>query len=321
MNQTSQILSLLENTKFSAENDLAILQVGLDLLFKQSQKLWEKGTKERAVFLELLAGKAVLSREAWQKNKGLEPLVGFVQGCVLIILSLLNGIGRSPIAVQKTAAGYKIKILSKLQSVVLTPGLLDAETEKLIREFKHSFFGLTTDAAFGKNDLLVIKETFKETLSRLKSEKAFMERTAEKPLRIFEKNVSEENLAGGLFLVVSALPAETMNALLMQIGSYLPNELEEKTEERLSVNVRSYLTSSTQDLPELFKKTRLLLKLYSGRQKNIISIIVREKVRDFFYKLLENTSVKQQIKDNLLATAKEQFELRINIFTGLLKLL
>jgi hypothetical protein len=321
MDKTSQILNLLENTKFSAENDLAVLQIGLDLLFKKSQKLWEKGSAERGVFLEMLSGKTALSREAWQKSKGLEALVSFVQGCILITLSLLNGVGRSPIAIQKTANGYKVKILSKLQSLNITPGLYDAETENLVREFKHSFFGAATDAAFGKNDLAVVKETFKETASRLKSEKAFMERTAENPLRIFDQNISAENMASGLFLVISALPAETMNMLLMQIGSYLPAELEEKTEERLSVNVRTYLTTSTQDLPELFKKTRLLLKLYSSRQRNIIAIIVREKVRDFFYKLLENTDVKQQIKNNLLATVKEQFELRIKILEGLLKLL
>ncbi|MDR1452637.1 MAG: hypothetical protein LBJ25_01490 [Candidatus Margulisbacteria bacterium] len=321
MDKTRQILDLLETTKFSSENDLAALQIGLDLLFKKGRKLWEKGSAERGIFLEMLSGQTALSREAWQKNKGLDALVSFVQGCLLITLSLLNGVGRSPIAVQKTDSGYKVKILSKLQSLVITPGLYDAETEKLVREFKHSFFGAAADAAFGKNDLAVIRETFKETVSRLKNEKAFMEKTAENPLRIFDKNISAENLANGLFLIISALPAETMNTLLMQIGSYLPDELEEKTEERLSVNARAYLTTSTQDLPELFKKTRLLLKLYSGKQRAIISIIVREKVQDFFYKLLENTDVKQQIKNNLYAAAKEQLELRSKILEGLLKLL
>ncbi|GBR76024.1 hypothetical protein NO2_0641 [Candidatus Termititenax persephonae] len=321
MNATTQILNLLENTKFSAENDLAVWQIGLDMIFKQSARLWEKGTKERQLLLDLLGGKIILSRPAWQKTKGLEPLVVFVQGSVLITLSLLNGIGRSPIAVQKTSSGYKMKILSKLQSIAITPGLFDAETEKLVQEFKHSFFGRALDADFGKNDLLIIKETLKETLARLKNEKAFMEKIADNPLQIFAPNISEENLSGGLFLAISALPAETMNALLMQIGSYLPGELEAKTENRLSVNVRTYFTTSTLDLPELFQKARLLLKLYSGKQRTIITIIVREKVRDFFQELLASTEVKQQVKNNLNATANEQFGLRIQILGGLLKLL
>jgi len=321
MTQTNQVLDLLENTKFNTENDLAVLQAGLDLLFGHGKKIWEKGNKERTVFLELLAGKTALSREAWQKSQDLAPLVSVMQGCLLIAFSVFNGIGRSPLAIQKTADGYKVKLLNKLRSVSLTPGLFDAETEKLLREFKHSFFGSAAELTFGKNDLFIIKEALKETAGRLKGEKAFMERTAENPLRIFDQNASTEHLASGLFVVISALPAETMNVLLMEIGSYLPGELEEKTEDQLSVNVRSYLCASTQDLPDLFKKTRLLLKLYSGKQKNIVSLIVREKVRDFFQKLLKTDSVKQQITDHLLATAREQLDLRIKIFEGLIKLL
>ncbi|GBR77350.1 hypothetical protein RDn1_009 [Candidatus Termititenax dinenymphae] len=319
MEVTAQILGLLEDTRFSTENDLSVLNTGLDLLFKQSKKIWEKGTKERAALLELLSGKAALSREAWQKSGGLAELVCFVQGCILISLSLVNGIGRSPLAIQKTAAGYKVKITSKLQSVNLTPGLFDAETEKLVKEFKSSFFGTGKDMTFGKNDLAVIKAAFQETVVRLKNEQAFLENIAADPLQIFTAKAS--NFANGLFPVIAALPAETMNTLLMHIGSYLPAELEEQTEERLSVNARTYLTTSTQDLPELFKKSRLLLKLYFGKQKEIISIIVREKTQEFFRRILENTAVKKQLKDNLLATANDQFSLRIKIFEGLIKLL
>ena len=321
MNSANQILNLLENTKFSTENDIVVLQSGMDLLFKHGAKLWEKGAKERQALLELLGGKIIISREAWQKSKGLEPLVSFAQGCILITLSLLNGIGRSPIAIQKTESGYKIKILSKLQSINLVPGLFDTETEKLIKEFKHSFFGRTLDADLGKNDLTIIKETLKETVTRLKTERSFIEKIADNPLQIFTPQIGVENLSGALFLVISALPAEAMNTLLMQIGSYLPNDLEAKTEDRLSVNARSYLTTATLDLSELFKKARLLLKLYSGKQRVIISIIVQEKVQDFFKKLLDNTEVRQQVKNHLLTTAQEQFDLRIRIFDGLLKLL
>ena len=321
MKDTAQILSVLENTKFSPENELGTLDIALNLLLQHAETLWKKGTKDREFLLELSAGTKALGREAWQKNKGLEPLVCFMQGCLLLSLSLLNGIGRAPIATQKTGSKYKVKILNKLQTLELTPGQFDAETEKLLREFKQAFYGRTAEPVFGKNDLALIKGALQETLLRLKREQAFMQNLAQDPLQIFKDNVAADYFASGLFAIIAALPADTMNMLLMHTGSYLPGDLEETTDDRLSVNVRAYLCASTQNLPELFKKLRLLLKTYFGKQRGIISIIIRDKLQDFFYRLLDNASVKNQLREHLTATAAEQFGLRIKTFDGLVKLL
>lgn len=319
MEATPQILAALENTKFSSDNELTTLELALDLLFKQGQALWEKGTKEREFLLGLLSGENSLSRE---KKQDLAPLICFMQGCLLLTLSLLNGIGRSPLAAQKTSARqYKIKILPKLQSIELTPGLFDLATENLLREFKQAFFGRVAELTFGKNDITLVKEALRETAQRLRRERAFLESLADDPLQVFGKDVSDDQAASGIFALISALPAETMNTLLLQLGSYLPAELEEETVDHLSVNVRTYFTTSTQDLSELFRKIRVLLKLYFSKQRSIIAIIVREKLQDFFRKILENNDVKNQLRRHLLGAAQEQFALRLNIFESLVKLL
>ena len=317
MEATSQILSALEVTRFSAENELGALDIALNLLFQQAKAVWEKGSKERTLLLELLGGTQTLNKETAASAQ----LICFMQGCLLLSLSLLNGLARSPIAVQKAEKCYKLKILNKLQTIELTPGRFDSGTEQLLREFKHSFYGRSADLIFGKNDLTVIKAALQETLQRLKREQAFMQNLADDPLQIFKDNVSTDYFASGLFAIISALPADTMNMLLMNIGSYLPGELEEKTDEQLSVNVRSYLCTNTQNLPELFKKTRLLLKLYFGKQHGIIAIIIKDKMQDFFYRILDNTAIKNKLRQQLLATAADQFGLRIKIFDGLVKLL
>ncbi|MDR1997057.1 MAG: hypothetical protein LBQ83_01860 [Candidatus Margulisbacteria bacterium] len=321
MEVTAEILSSLENSKFNADNDFGALEAALDLLLKQGQAVWDKGSKERELWLELLSGAKALSREAWQKSPGLTAIVCFMQGCLLLSLSLLNGIGRSPLAVKKAPGGYTVKILSKLQTIKLQSGLFDPETEKLLREFKLSFFGKALKPEFGKNDLALIKGAFAETVLRLKREQAFMERIAEDPLQIFKDNIAGDVFGNGVFLIISALPAETMNALLLNIGSFLPGELEEVNEDHFSVNVRAYLTTSTQDLHELFKKTRLLLKLYLGRQNEVLAIIIKDKLQDFFCQLLADGFVQKQINTHLRDTAREQCGLRIKVLDGLAKLL
>ncbi|MDR2431000.1 MAG: hypothetical protein LBD99_01920 [Candidatus Margulisbacteria bacterium] len=321
MKNAVKMLSALEDTKFSADNDFLVLNAALDLIFQKGKPLWNKGAKERQFFLDILAGKTAFSREVWQKSKGLEPVVCFMQGALLLSMSLLNGIGRSPLSAQKTAEGYKIKILNKLQTISLIAGRFDRETENLLREFKHSFFGKTAES-FGKNDLAVIKEALRETSQRLNNEKALMAKIAGDPLQLFDGSRQAENtFISGLFLLIAALPAETMNLLFMQIGSHLPEELEGITEDRISVNARSYFSANTQDLRELFKKTRLLLKLYSGKQQAIIALIVKDKTAEFFRKQLAVEAVKEQVKLNLAETIKNQIDLRMETLNSIVKIL
>jgi len=117
------------------------------------------------------------------------------------------------------------------------------------------------------------------------------------------------------------LPTEQLNALLIDIGSYLPSELEEVNDDMFKVNVRNYLSSSTNDIHELFKKVRILLKLYFSKNKEIVAMIVKEKSVAVFQKILQNTKVKTELKHNLSSTAENQFGLRIKIMEGLYKLL
>jgi hypothetical protein len=199
--------------------------------------------------------------------------------------------------------------------------LSDEDMGKVIREFKQLFYGTAMDAQFGKNECLIIKETLKETLARLKREKQVIDKTAKNPLIVFDQTVNEQTFTSALFLVLSSLPMEDMNGLLINIGSYLPQDLDEINEDQFKLNVRTYLTTSTMDLHELFKKIRLVLKLYFGKQRQIIAIIVKDKTQEYFKKLLENTQTRKLLETHLQETAQNQFQVRIKILEGLVKLL
>lgn len=321
MDSTVRMLAHLEGTKFSVHNDLHILQAVIEFVYTQNTALWTKGTPDRAKLLELITGKLVLSQEKCQQVSALANMVLFVQGLLLLTASLVNGLGRSPLAIQVKDQTLLVKFSSKPSPITLTPGSYDAEMEKLVREFKQLFYGAALDAQFGKNECVLIKETLKETLSRLKREKQFIDKTAKNPRIIFDQSISEQTFTSALFLVLSALPMEELNSLLIHIGSYLPQDLDETNEDQFKLNVRTYLTTSTLDLHELFKKIRLVLKLYFGKQRQIIAIIVKEKTKEYFTKLLESKQTAKLLTEHLQETAENQFHLRIKILEGLVKLL
>lgn len=321
MDTTVRILSHLEGTKFSAHNDVHILQAVIEFVFNQNKTIWTKGTPDRAKLLELITGKLSLSKEVCEKTKGLTNLVLFIQGLVLLNMSLVNGLGRSPVSIQVKDQTLVLKFTNKPTSFVMTPGLYDEDMEKIVREFKQLFYGTALDAQFSKNECVIIKETLKETLARLKREKQFIDKTAKNPGIIFEQTINEQTFASALFLVLSSLPREDLNGLLINIGSYLPQDLDEVNEDQFKLNVRTYLTTSTLDLHELFKKIRLVLKLYFGKQRQIISIIVKEKTKEYFKKILDNTQTRKALENNLKETAENQFQTRIKILEGLVKLL
>ena len=321
MESSTRMLSLLEGTKFSAHNDLNVLQVVIEFIYSQNKTLWTRGSADRVKLIELITGKLVLSQELATQAKGLTNLILFVQGLMLLSISLINGLGRSPVNIQIKEQVVLLKFASKPLPVTITPGVFDADMGRLIREFKQLFYGTALDEQFGKSETSLIKETLRETMGRLKREKQFIERVAKNPLMVFDQTVNEQTFTSSLFLVLSSLPLNDMNSLLLHIGSYLPQDLDETNEDQFKLNVRTYLTTSTLDLHELFKKIRLILKLYSGKQRQIIAIIVKDKTKEYFKKLLDNTNSRKQLTDHLNETAENQFQVRIKILEGLVKLL
>jgi hypothetical protein len=322
MEATMRILSVLENTKFSAAADISILQAAISLLFNDNKDVLSKGSKTRERLLEIISGKLVLDTAAYASLKELDSLVQFLQGLLIFALSLVNGIGRSPISI--SAGGedkIKIKIQNKPQSFNITIGKYDAEMGKLVREFKTYFFGKASDETLGRTDLLIIKEALQETRRRLKNEKLFIDKLARDPKQIFAQKNADSQFGGMLFLVLSALPPEQLNNLLLNIGSYLPAELQETNEDMFKVGVRSYLTTATQDMHELFKKVRLLVKLYFGKQREIISIIVKEKTKQLFADILKNEMVHAQVVEHLKGAADDQFALRMKLIDNILKVI
>lgn len=321
MESTVKMLSLLEGTKFNANNDIAVLSAAVDLVYSTNKDFWKKNTSDRAQLHDLLAGKITFGSQALTATKEYVNLVKFIQGLVLLSLSLINGLGRSPIGIQKNEQEFQVRINSKAQLIRLKPGAYNADMSRLIKEFKALFYGSAPDDTFSKNDCAIIKETFKETVQRLKNEKKFIEKVAKDPEVVFSSTLGEQSFSSSLFLLLSALPLESLNYLLINIGSYLPPDLEELNEDLFKVNVRNYLSATTSDMHELFKKIRLLLKLYFGRQRQIIAIIVKEKTQQIFQELLSTVEVKKEVQRHLKETAANQFALRITILDGLIKLL
>lgn len=320
MESTLKIFSLLENTKFSADNDLYLLKIAVDLIYDKGLAVWQKGSKPRAAFLELLSGKLVIDKNSLADRKDLAPLIAFLQGVMILTASLLNGIGRPPLSLRSKDDLIKITILNKNNNIVIKSGVLDEGFLNLLREFKYLLYGQAGKSSFSQKEITVIKETFRQTNIRLNNENSFIKKMEKDPAIIF-KEENSGNFTPRFFLLISALPLPELNNLLINVGSYLPAELEEFNEDMFKVRVRGYLTTSTQEMHELFKKVRLLLKLYFGKQKQIIMIIIREKTKELFGDILSNTEIKKAVVQNLKNARENQFELRMNLLNNLIKVM
>jgi hypothetical protein len=120
-----------------------------------------------------------------------------------------------------------------------------------------------------------------------------------------------------LFILISSLPTEQMNALFLHIQSHFPNDLEVTTPSGNKVNVCSMLQTPSTNTDYLIEKTHVYLDLYFSGKYPIIREITQQKTKDFLKKSLQHQATYDETADTLRRLKHNHVDIRLNLYTFL----
>ena len=137
-----------------------------------------------------------------------------------------------------------------------------------------------------------------------------------------EKKVTEilndENNFDLLFMLISSLPTEQLNAIFIYIQQFFPEKLEIKVEGR-KINVLNLWQTSTLDAKYLVEKVKIYYELYLAKDYPIIRHITQSKTKEFLEKTLTNPKIMAETQKNLENLSQNQVDLRMGLYNIIIK--
>jgi hypothetical protein len=118
-----------------------------------------------------------------------------------------------------------------------------------------------------------------------------------------------------VFILLSSLPSEQINALFMYIQSFFPDDLTYKTESGNTVNVIAMFQTPATDILYLIEKTKLYMELYYDNKLPIIKEITRSKTTEFMKKLMQNDQFFHATQHHLKTLQTIQVDTRKKLYT------
>ncbi len=123
------------------------------------------------------------------------------------------------------------------------------------------------------------------------------------------------------FLLITALPANELNAFFIFLHQFLPEDLYVKQSDGHRVNVSSLFQTPSSDVQFLIKKADIYLKLFTTPDMPILQRITRSKTQDYLIKLLRNKKTLDLVKDQLISIREQQILTRLRLYLHLSSLL
>ena len=118
-----------------------------------------------------------------------------------------------------------------------------------------------------------------------------------------------------LFIIISSLPGDQMNAMYVYIQQFFPPDLEVTTPDNRKMNVTSLFESTSVDVYFLIEKTKIYMDLYFNSSMPIIKQITQTKTLEFIQKSLDNTTIYNGTIENLKRLKSLQIDSRLNLYT------
>ena len=126
--------------------------------------------------------------------------------------------------------------------------------------------------------------------------------------------LSDEMERNILFIILSGLPSDQLNALFIHIQQFFPEDLNIKAQDGHKINVAPLFESPSTDITYLIYKVRVYLDLYYSGVMPIIQHITRSKTRDYLLEILSNTMIHKNTIENLTQIKESQVDLRVNLY-------
>ena len=117
-----------------------------------------------------------------------------------------------------------------------------------------------------------------------------------------------------LFIIISSLPGDQMNAMYVYIQQFFPSDLEVTSPDGKKMNVISLFESASVDIYFLIEKTKIYMDLYFNNSMPIIKQITQSKTLEFIQKSLDNTTIYNVTIDNLKNLKTNQIDTRLALY-------
>jgi hypothetical protein len=294
------------------------LPVGITLIravTEQTEKVslsFKKGTDDYAEFAAIVAG----SEQITQDPRLLSSKVHITKLQILMFLALSMYGGVSvPSIRQLTVDNHNVRLTwDSGITDKFTFGVYDAD----FKAFSKYFQTRLSSRASGNSDVpntiirgvnqflqsyMLILDACRNRIEPLLKGKAQLIEIIEQPMN---KDL--------LFIILSSMPTEQMNALFIFVQKFLPDDLSVKTPDGNSVNVCSLFETPSTDVTFLSDKNRIYLDLYFDGHYPIIKEITQSKTSDYMVKLLSNTEMFEVTMRNLKNILTLQVDTRVQLY-------
>ncbi|MFC1770353.1 hypothetical protein ACFLZV_00555 [Candidatus Margulisiibacteriota bacterium] len=134
------------------------------------------------------------------------------------------------------------------------------------------------------------------------------------------KNLLEDNPTHDtIFLIISALPKDDLNALFVHLNQFLPEELTLRSQDGFQLKLKSLFQSPSNDISYLNEKISIYFQIYFSDNHPVIKAITRTKTKEFLLKLIQNDKVYESVIAHLKSSQQNHTRLLMRIYKLLIK--
>jgi hypothetical protein len=121
-----------------------------------------------------------------------------------------------------------------------------------------------------------------------------------------------------IFIIISCLPSEELNALFIYVQQFFPPNLKLELQGK-NFDVTKLFQQSSADLKDLMHKSSLYFDLYFSVRMPIIQHITKTKTKDFMADIIKNEKSYKAITNNLKSLKENQIKLRLDLYSFFVK--
>ncbi len=287
----------------------------LEIIATNSQKNEELFTPKTPRFNEV---KKALSINGYYTNDPVftqnPDAILITQLIALTTLSMVGGV-TMPVVKQLSIQESTIKInWGNRVTDTITLGQFDDHYTQFCRSIQQKIIGDNTaqrslHKAFIKDcDRIIINYT--DILTKIEASLTTLSKSKPDLKQLFSKEINPDLF----FILLSSLPDNEINAFLLYIQSFLPDDLELKQSDGHTVNIGTLFQSPSSDIQYLITKIQIYLSLYYSEQLPIIRHITQSKSPFFLTKMLDNQVTFTTLTQNLSKLNELQVKSRLNLY-------
>jgi hypothetical protein len=281
------------------------------------RNVFSRRTLEFKQLKEMMKGPLVTNLAENEEFLASKTMIKYTQLLFLLGISMYKGV-TAPLLKQISKKDNSIQLIwnGGIKSQ-LNLGKFDDEYKQFISYYKIKIIGNIKERGFS---LSVLKKNYDLIIGYVLScslLKQMMEELLTKKKDI-KKLLADENNFNFLFILISSLPTEQLNALLIFIQQYFPDNLNIKINNQ-HINVNNLFQTSSTDAHYLIEKVKIYYELYFSKDYPIIKHITQNKTKEFLAKTMQNKTVFEATGQNMRTLKQNQIELRLGLYNVIVK--